>query len=368
MPIVVNEDNKTGSMLLDDLKNELQMADWPKEGAVVEATLIKKVSREAYFDLGRFGTGIVYGVEFINAKEPIRNMKAGDKVSAKIVNIDGEKGFIELSLAEAGRQKVWQQVKDLAESGEVIKVKVGAANAGGLTVNLPNLEFKAFLPVSQLSLDHYPRVGENDRQKIAEELKKFVGQELSVKVIDVNPRSNKVIVSEREVLSANVKELLSKYEVGQTVDGIVSGVADFGVFVRFVDNPEIEGMIHVSELDHRLVDNPKEIVKVNDQIKVKIVDIKEGRVFLSLKALKDDPWQKIEERYKAGQEVAGTLYKLNPFGAVINLDGGLQGLIHISEFGGQEEMRTALVPDKAHQFVVDAVRPEEKRIILKLKK
>lgn len=363
-----NDNIKTGSGLLDDLKNELQAADWPKEGAVVDAVLIKKISREAYFDLGRFGTGIVYGVEFINAKDAVRNMNLGDKVSAKIINVDGEKGFIELSLAEAGKQKVWTRVKELAESGEVIKVKVSAANAGGLTVNSPELEFNAFLPVSQLSLDHYPRIGENDRQKIADELKKFVGEELGVKIIDVNPRSNKIIVSEREVLSANVKELLSKYEVGQAVEGIVSGIADFGVFVRFADNPEIEGMIHISELDHRLVDNPKEIVKVNDQIKMKIVDIKEGRVFLSLKALKDDPWANIEEKYKAGQEVSGNLYKLNPFGAVINLGDGPQGLIHISEFGGQEEMRTALTPDKAHDFVIDAVRPEEKRIILKLKK
>ncbi|MBI4087688.1 MAG: S1 RNA-binding domain-containing protein [Candidatus Liptonbacteria bacterium] len=366
----VEEINKTsaGGGLVEELKNELQTADWPKEGAVVEAILMKKLSREAYFDLGRFGTGIVYGVEFLNAKEQIRGMKPKDKVSAKIVNVDGERGFIELSLAEAGRQKIWQQVKDLAESGEVIKVKVMAANAGGLTVSIPDSEFRAFLPVSQLSLDHYPRVLENDRQKIADELKKFIGQELGVKIIDVNPRSNKIIASEREVLSANVKELLSKYSVGQVVGGVVSGVADFGVFVRFTDNPEIEGMIHISELDHRLVDNPKEIVKVSDELNVKIVDIKEGKVFLSLKALKDDPWAHIEEKYKAGQDTAGTLYKLNPFGAVINLEGGLQGLIHISEFGGQNEMRTALMPDTQHQFVIDAVRPEEKRIILKLKK
>ena len=364
--VQVNETSKTAG-LLDELKNEFQGADWPKEGAVVEAVLIKKLSREAYFDLGRFGTGILYGAEMQNAREAVRPLAPGDKVPAKIVVVDGEQGLIELSLSEAGKQKVWQQVKELAESGEVVTVKILAANSGGLTANVPGTEFKAFLPVSQLSLDHYPRV-ENDRRMIAEELKKFVGQELSVKVIDVNPKSNKIILSEREVLSANVKELLSKYAVGQVIDGIVSGVADFGVFVRFADDPNIEGMIHISELEHRLVDNPKEIVGVNDQIKVKIIDIKEGRVFLSLKALKDDPWQNIEEKYKAGQEVLGTLYKLNPFGAVINLGAGIQGLIHISEFGGQEEMRTALMPDKPHAFVIDAVRPEEKRIILKLKK
>jgi len=360
--------NKSDSALTQAIKNELQSADWPKEGNVVEATLIKKLPRRAIFDLGRFGVGIVYGAELLNAKEIIRNLKPEDKLPAKIITLDGEGGYIELSLAEAGKQKLWQEIKELAEAGEVVKAKILGANAGGLTAAIGDIDLRAFLPVSQLSLDHYPRIGEADRQKIAEELKKFIGEELSVKIIDVNPRSNKIIISEREVFSANVKELLSKYEIGQVVDGLVSGVADFGVFVRFVDNPEIEGMIHISELDHRLIDNPKELVKVNDQLKVKIVDIKEGRVFLSLKALKADPWEKVNEIYKTGHDVSGKLYKLNPFGAVITLDGGLQGLIHISEFGGQEEMKTALAPEVSHEFVIDSIKSEEKRIILKVKK
>jgi small subunit ribosomal protein S1 len=191
---------------------------------------------------------------------------------------------------------------------------------------------------------------------------------MNVKIIDINPRSNKIIVSEREVLATNVKELLSKYTVGEVVDGLVSGIADFGVFVRFVDNPEIEGMIHISELDHRIVDNPKEIVKVDDQIKVKIVDIKDGRVYLSLKALAPDPWEKIGEKYKAGAEVSGLVYKFNPFGAVVNLEGGLQGVIHVSEFGGQEEMKAALQLGQTYKFLIDSVKPDEKRITLKAKK
>ncbi len=359
---------KPGAGLADVLKKEFAINNWPKEGSVVEATLIKKLPRKAFFDLGRFSTGIVYGIEMINAREAIKNLKIGDRVSAKVVSLDGEGGNIELSLAEAGKQKLWQQAKELLEAGEIIKIKIIAVNAGGLMTSLPGSELKAFLPVSQLSLDHYPRVGEGDRQKIADELKKFIGQELEAKIIDVNPRTNKIIVSEREVLSANVKELISKYQVGQTVEALVSGIADFGVFVRFVDNPEIEGMIHISELDYRLVDNPKELVKVNDQIKAKIVDIREGKVFLSLKALKSDPWEKIEEQYKSGQEVAGQVYKLNPFGAVINLEAGIQGLIHISEFGGQDEMKAGLVAGNSYTFVIDSIKPAEKRIILKLKK
>lgn len=349
------------------LKTELSAADWPKEGSVIEVTLIKKLPRKAYFDTGRFGTGIVYGIEITNAREALRNLKPGDNLHAKIVALDGEEGCIELSLSEAGKQKLWQQAKELAEAGEVVKAKIIGANAGGLMTAVSE-ELKAFLPVSQLSLEHYPKVPDGDRVKIAEELKKFIGEELSVKIIDVNPRSNKIIVSEREVLSANVKELLAAYAVGQDVDCIVSGVADFGVFVRFTDNPQIEGMIHISELDHKLIDNPKELVKVNDELKAKIVDIKEGRVFLSLKALKEDPWTKLGERFKPGDVVQGRIYKFNPFGAVVALEGDLQGMVHVSEFGGQDEMKKALAVGQLYPFVIDSVKPEEKRIALKVKR
>ncbi|HEX4104405.1 MAG TPA: S1 RNA-binding domain-containing protein [Candidatus Paceibacterota bacterium] len=367
MPQIEEKVTGTPTTIAQVLKTELSTADWPKEGTVVEVTLMKKAPRKAYFDMGRFGTGIVYGAEMQNAREALRNLKPGDKMHAKIVDLDGEEGHIELSVSEAGKQKLWQQAKEFAESGEVVKAKVAAANAGGLMVTVSD-ELKAFLPVSQLSLEHYPKVPDGDRTKIADELKKFVGEELSVKIIDVNPRSNKIIVSEREVLSANVKELLTAYTVGQVIDCIVSGVADFGVFVRFTDNPQIEGMIHISELDYKLIDNPKELVKVNDQLKAKIVDIKEGRVFLSLKALKEDPWAKVADTFKPGDAVQGKVYKFNPFGAVIALPGEFQGMIHISEYGGQDEMKKALVVGETYPFVIDTVKPEEKRITLKAKK
>jgi len=373
--MATTEEKATGGAATDGivqiLKTELSTADWPKEGNVTEVTLIKKMPRKAYFDMGRFGTGIVFGVEMANAKEALRNMKPGDKMHAKIVALDGEEGRTELSLSEAGKQKLWAQAKDLAETGEVVKAKIVAANAGGLMASVAtagNEDIKAFLPVSQLSLEHYPKVPDGDRMKITEELKKFVGQEMSVKIIDVNQRTNKIIVSEREVLSANVKELLGSYAVGQDVTCIVSGVADFGVFVRFTDNSDIEGMIHISELDHKLVDNPKELVKVNDELKARIIDIKEGRVFLSLKVLKADPWLAIGDKFKAGDTVEGRVYKFNPFGAVVALDDNFQGLVHISEFGGQDEMKKAIAVGQSYPFVIDSVKPEEKRITLKVKK
>jgi small subunit ribosomal protein S1 len=357
---------KTQSPAITALKNELANLTWPREGLLVDATLINKGPRIAYFDLGKFGTGVVYGAEFLNAKEIVRELVLGDIINAKIVALDGEGGHTELSLTEASRQKVWQQVQDLQESGDIIKVKVTGINQGGLMANV--FELKGFLPFSQLSPEHYPKDMETDRARAMDEMKNFVGQELSVKVINVNAKKNKLILSERETVSVNIKELLSNYTKDQVVDGMVSGIADFGIFVRFVDNPQIEGLVHISEIDHRIIDNPKETVQMNEAVKVKIIDIRDGRVFLSLKALKPDPWATIGELYKEGAEVTGRVHKYNPFGAVINLDGGVQGLIHVSEFGGLDEMKKIILPGESYPFVIASLKPEEKRLILKVKR
>lgn len=346
------------------LKNELGTVNYPREGAMIDALFVRDGAREAYFDLGSIGTGVVYGIEWVNARDIIKHLSPGDAVAGKIVALDGENGFVELSLTEASRQRSWTQIQELNETGDLIKVKVVGANPGGLLVQI--LDLKGFLPVSQLSSEHYPK--DATRQPSVDDLKKFTGEEFTVKVINVNPKKNKLIVSERESVSVNVKELLAKYTVGDTVKGLVSGIADFGIFVRFTDNPQIEGLIHISEIDHRIVDNPKELVTMNQELTVKIIDIKDGRVFLSLKSLKEDPWKMAGDAYTAGQEVKGSIYKFTAFGALVNLTDGLQGSVHISEFGGLDEMKAALRPGDSYDFVVEAVKPEDKRISLKLKK
>lgn len=348
------------------VKNQVNALPVLRAGDLVSGTLIKKGPKVAYFDLGPFGTGAVFGLEYLNADTVIKNLNIGDAVTAKVLDPENEDGYAELSLAEAGKQKAWQAIKDLKDRGEVLAVKIGGANWGGLTAEVEG--FKAFVPVSQLVAGHYPRVDDGNRDKIAEELKKLIGQELRVKIIDFKPRAGKLILSEKEGNEENMKELLAKYSVGQVVEGIVSGVADFGAFVKFTDNPAIEGLVHISELDHRLIENPKEIVKVSDVVQAKIIEIKEGRVSLSLKALKPDPWATVAERYHVGDEVPGVIARFNPFGAFIALDPDIQGLIHVSEFGSVEEMKRQLVLRETYTFRIELMKPEEKRIILKLKK
>lgn len=361
-----NGTSKNLSQLGEILKSGTNLVAILKPGDLVEAKLIKKAPKAVYFDLGSFGTGVVYGIELMNAQEIIKNLKLGDVTTAKILDIENEDGYVELSLREVGKQKAWQEIKELKEKGEILPVKITGANTGGLMTEINQL--KAFLPVSQLSSEHFPKVDDGDKAKILEELKKMVGQELKVKIIDVNPRSYKLIISEREIASENVKELLAKYNVGDVVEGTVSGVADFGAFFQFADNPSVEGLIHISELSHGLIENPKEVVKIGDAVKAKIVEIKDGRVSLSLKALRPNPWDQVEGRYKAGEVYSGTVLRFNPFGAFISLDSDIQGLIHVSEFGGIEEMKKQIEVGKQYNFLVDSVKAAEKRIILKLKK
>ncbi len=348
--------------LMKDKPDYLKMV---KSGDFVEGKFLLKDKKSAFFDLGKFGVGIVYGIEFSQAQDVMKNLEPGAAVSAKIIDPENEKGYIELSLTEATRQKAWTEIQARQEKGEVLTVAITGANSGGLTTDVNGL--KAFLPVSQLSPSHYPAVDDGNKDTITEELKKFVGTTLQVKIMDFNPRARKLILSERESASENVKESLAAYKVGDVVSGVISGIADFGAFIKFVDHPEIEGLIHISELDHKLIDNPKDIVKLNDAVSAKIVEIKDGRVTLSLKALKADPWASVETKYTVGQEIHGTVTRFNPFGAFVALD-EIQGLIHVSEFGSVEEMEKQLKVGESYKFKIEVLKPKEKRVILKLVK
>ena len=365
---------KKDTVLSQLIKSEPDIISFLKEGDLIEAKFIARNAKAVYFDLNKFGTGIVYGAELANSKDVLKNIIEGGKISAKIMSLDNDNGFIELSLAGAHKQKGWQELKTVMENEEILSIKIIGANTGGLIAEIN--EIKAFLPVSQLSNKNYPRIDSNkteaaesnERNEILKELKKIIGQELKVKIIDLNPKNNKLIISERAAGEEDIKKLLEGYKVGDIIDGIISGVANFGAFVRFADNPSIEGFVHISELDYKMIDNPKDIIKADDIIKAKIIEIKNSQVNLSLKALKTDPWENIEEKLKSGQEAKGIVYKFNPFGALITLDFDLQGLIHISEFGSSEEMKKHLEMGKSYDFILDSIKPQERRIILKLKK
>jgi small subunit ribosomal protein S1 len=335
----------------------------PKVGEIIEGKVIGEKRQALFLDLGNIGAGIIYGKEFQEAKEELKNLKIGDSVFAKIIDLENELGYIELSVSQASNELIWEGLKQKKEEGEIIVVKISGANRGGLLTEVSGIS--AFLPVSQLLPEHYPRVEGGDSSKILKELQKFVGEKLEVKIFDLSPREKKLILSEKVKEVEKIKEVLKKYKVGEVLEGEITGITDFGVFLKF-GSENLEGLIHISELDWAIVEDPAEIVKVGEKLKVKIIDISDDKVSLSLKALKKDPWKDIEKKYKKGETVSGKVTKFNPFGAFVQITPKIQGLCHISEFGTKTRMAERLKIDGKYDFQILEIRPEEHRMTLKL--
>ncbi len=365
MTTALNETREEPKTTMDLAREELGTLRMLRQGDLVKGKILEKGVRLMTVDLGTYGVGAVYRGEMQNAREIVKGLKPGDEVSAKVVALDNEDGVTELSLTEADKQKSWEAVSELKDQEEVFKVKISGWNKGGLTANVAGLQ--AFLPVSQLQTGFEERSVFENKEDLQGVLEKLVGQEIEVKFIDVNPRTKKLIVSERATKEVSQKELLESYKEGQEIQGIVSGIADFGVFVRFADNPAIEGLVHVSELSYRIMENPKEVVKLDEEVKAKILEIKDGKISLSLKAFRPDPWADIKDGYKEGEEVKGTVYGMHPYGAIVNLNGEIQGQLHVSDFGSVEEMRKKIAQGKEYAFTVSLFKPEERKIVLKLK-
>lgn len=335
----------------------------PKVGEIVEGKVIAKESGKLFLDLRPVGTGIIYGKEFYEARAKIKDLKTGDSLFAKITDLENEEGYIELSISQAGIEISFEALRRKKEEGEKIPVKILGANKGGLISEVMGIP--AFLPVSQLIPEHYPRVEKGDTTKILKELQKFVGEELEVKILDLSQKGEQIILSEKAKESDKIKEILTSYKVGDVVEGEITGVTDFGAFMKF-GKEELEGLIHISELDWKIVEDTTEIVKVGDKLQAKIIDISGDKVSLSLKALKRDPWLESEKQYKKGDIVPGKVTKFNPFGAFVQISPEIQGLCHISEFGLETKMKESLKIGKEYDFQILEIRPEEHRMSLKL--
>lgn len=361
-PENTHENNIIGTMKAA-IEQERALFHSPREGDIVEGPIIAREGDEVYIDLGRSGTGIIYGREYYESQHKLKDKKKGDIVSAKIVELENEDGLRELSLSEAGRETSWQKLMRMKEERDLVSVKIIDANRGGLLVEKEGME--GFMPVSQLAPAHYPRVEGGDKEKILRELQQFIGQTMEVRILDADPKQNKFIVSEKAGGEESIKKALEKYKVQDVVTGEITGVVDFGAFIRL--DPLIEGLIHISELDWQLVHDPRDILKVGDKVQAKIVDItSDGRISLSIKALKEDPWKDIAKRYKQGSTLKGKVVSLNAYGALVRLEDGIQGLVHISGFASQEDMQEKLREGNEYEFEISQISPEERRVALKL--
>ncbi len=330
----VTEKKSTATSMEDLMEND-EIA-YPEVGDVVEGKIIEITSSAIYLDITPFGTGIVLGREMKDGMSSGK-LAVDEKVTATITDLESEEGFIELSIREASHEKAWEDLARKMSSQEKVKTRVINANKGGLLIEVNGIS--GFLPVSQLSSKNYPRVEDGDKNKILGMLKKLINQELEVRVLDADKETEKLIVSEKAAQKEKDRAVISNLKIGDVVSGEVSGVVDFGAFIKFLpldkkaaevtEEEKLEGLVHISELAWQLIENPRDIIKVGNKVKAQIIGIDEDKISLSIRALEKDPWSLI--KYKVDDVVKGRVHKINHFGAFVYLNKDIHGLAHISE-------------------------------------
>ena len=332
----------------------------PEKDSIVEGAVISIDKNSIFVDLKPWGTGVIFGREYINARDIIKKINIGDKITGKIVGNDNKEGYIEISLKEAKQALIWSDAEEAIRDKKVFEIAVTEANKGGLMMIWQGIT--GFLPASQLKTEHYPRVSDGDKDKILEELRKLVGQKISVSIIGVNAKEGKLIFSEKDSNSCEKEKIIDKYSLGDELEGEITGIVDFGIFVKIEEG--LEGLVHISEIDWGLVDDPRKFGKAGDKIRVKIIEVKDGKISLSIKALKNNPWTEASKKYKKDDVVSGVVIKFNKHGALASIEEGVAGLVHISDFGTEEKLREKLELGKTYNFKINIFDPKEQKMAL----
>lgn len=328
-------------------------------GEVVTGKVLSLKKHEVLIDLGAQGVGFVPRREVGFS----RNISEGDEVSASVVDTELENGMSLLSLRKAVKDRGWEEVSARLESGEVIDIQPYDANRGGLLVEYEGV--RGFLPVSQLSAEHYPRVGSSDKDEILQRLNNLIGKTMKVRILDADRKSNKLIFSEKEAVKDGLAERFEKLAVGDQVEGVVTGVVDFGVFVNVEG---IEGLVHISEISWERVNNPSDYVKTGQTIKAKIIAIDKDRLSLSMKQLTQDPWLTEVQNFSKGDKVEGTVTRITPFGAFVQVSPAIEALVHISELGDSNNIdpEKVFTLNERKEFVILDIDKENRKISLSL--
>ena len=332
----------------------------PSVGDIVEGPVMTIEKSAVYIDLPPYGTGIIYGREYIIARDVIKKINIGDKVAAKVVDAGNENGYVELSLKEARTAAIWTEAEQAIAEKKVFDLPIKEANKGGLIVEWQGIV--GFLPASQLKTEHYPRVPDGDKDRILEELKKLINTRLELTIIGALPKEGKLIFSEKGTENKEKAEMTSTYKVGDEIEGTVTGIVDFGAFVKIAEG--LEGLVHISEIDWGLVEDPKLFLKVGDKVKVRIIEIKDGKISLSIKALKPNPWKEAASKYKKDVAVRGVIIKFNKHGALASIEEGVAGLVHVSDFGSEEKLKAHLELGKVYPFKITLFDPANQKMTL----
>lgn len=330
-----------------------------KAGDVVEGVVSSVRKHEVWVDMGANGVGVIFRREVGGGE-----LKEGEKISASVVDPELDEGYALLSMKRAAKDRGWGELQRVFDDQEIVEVSPYDANRGGLLIELEGI--RGFLPVSQLSAEHYPRVSDSDKDQILSKLNALIGQTLRVRILDLSRKDMKLIFSEKEAVRDDMQGRLEKLKVGDIVEGVVTGVIDFGAFVN-VDG--IEGLVHISEISWERVEDPGKYVKVGDKIKAKIIAIDKDRLSLSIKQMSDDPWMTEVKKFKKGETVEGKITRITPFGAFVQLSPAVEALVHVSEMSDDESIDPEEVfkLNEKKKFKVLDIDTENRKIALSLK-
>ncbi len=332
----------------------------PKIGDNVSGRIISASKSEIKVDIGGVMTGVIRGRELYFNTNEYAKLPAGTEIEATVVDLDNENGEVELSFRHIDEQKAWSLIQKSYNDKTNIRVRILDANRGGLIV--ASSQLTGFLPVSQLAPNNYPRVSGGDKTKILEKLKTLVGSELEVKIMAIDENEKKFIASEKDAWQDKQKDVISRYKVGSTVEGTITAITGFGIFINF-DN-DLEGLIHISELAWQRIDDINELYKIGDKIKAEIISIDGSKIFLSAKKLINDPWRDVAKKYKIGQKVNGLVLKVNPFGLFVELDKDIHGLAHVSQLTLKpgQKITDVYSPNSKAEFTIISLEPENHRL------
>ncbi len=329
-------------------------------GEVVEGKVTDVKKNEVWIDLGARGVGVVLRREIGYGQK----LEQDQTVTVSVIDPEMEEGYALLSMKRAAKDRGWDEIQRIQEANEIVEVAPYDANRGGLLVELEGI--RGFLPVSQLAAGHYPRVSGADKDEILQKLHALTDKPLKVRVLDVSRKDNKLILSEKEAVKDEMHERFAKLKVGDEVEGIVTGVIDFGAFVN-VDG--IEGLIHISEISWERVDNPRNYVKVGETRKAKIIAIDKDRLSLSLKQMSEDPWLEQVKAFSKGDIVEGKVTRITPFGAFVQISPSVEALVHVSEMSDDEDVdpEKLFQLNEKKQFKVLDIDTDNRKIALSLK-
>ncbi|MCA9325076.1 S1 RNA-binding domain-containing protein [Candidatus Saccharibacteria bacterium] len=349
----------TTNVTMDDLLANSDVAPLAA-GAVVEGTISSVKKNEVWVDLGARGTGVVLRREIGHGQQP----EVGQTVTISVIDPELDEGYALLSMKRAVKDRGWDELQRVFDDGETIEITAYDANRGGLLVELEGI--RGFLPVSQLAAGHYPRVSGADKDEILQKLNALTNKPIRVRILDVSRKDNKLIFSEKEAVKEDMQARFSELKVGDVVKGVITGVIDFGAFVN-VDG--IEGLIHISEISWERVDNPRNYLKVGDEIEAKIISIDKDRLSLSLKQMSEDPWLNEVKAFKKGDVVEGKITRITPFGAFVQISPSVEALVHVSEMSDDEgvDPEQLFQLNEKKQFKVLDIDTEGRKIALSLK-